>query len=162
MNTPVVVPSRVGEPSDREWKNMIDRIKTDRCVPFLGAGASLGFDGNPGLPSGSQLAERLAEECNYPGPDRHDLLRVAQFYQMTFDPHAMRTAIAKQLSVAGVQPGLVHRVIAKLPFRHVLTTNFDDLMERAFRDAGKQPQVAWYKLHGNKEELPYATVESPI
>jgi hypothetical protein len=54
-------------------------------------------------------------------------------------------------------------VIASLPVRYVLTTNFDDLMERAFRNQQKSPEVAMYEMRGDRQqELHLGTKEAPL
>ena len=40
-----------------------------------------------------------------------------------------------------MQPTAVHHALAQLPLSLVFTANFDDLLERAFRDAGKRVEV---------------------
>jgi hypothetical protein len=54
-------------------------------------------------------------------------------------------------------------VIARLPVRYVLTTNFDDLMERAFKNQQKNPEVAMYEMRGDRQqELHIGTKEAPL
>ena len=65
-------------PTEDDWWLLLRRIRDGECVPFLGSGASLGYDEGPNLPTAGELSETLAVECNYPGADRWDLLRVAQ------------------------------------------------------------------------------------
>src|SRR2546429_5443110 len=120
---------------DMEWDLIIDRIVDEKCVPFLGAGASLGG----GLPSAGDLAEQIAIKAGYPGTDKRDFLRVCQYYAMQTDPHAPRQFVARRLAMPGITPGIVHQKLAALPFACIITTNFDSLMERAFTDAGKIP-----------------------
>jgi hypothetical protein len=150
-------------PSEDDWALMVAKLQRGRCVPFLGAGASLGLEGEVGLPTGGQLAARLAELCGFPGRDRTDLFRVTQYFRMVRDPDQLRTEVCRQLLVPKVKPSAVHRNMAGLPIAYVLTTNFDDLMERAFREeAGKTPQVFVYERRGDAEPLPIATVEEPV
>ncbi len=149
-------------PLEDTWRLILKRIRTDRCIPFLGAGASLGFGEGPGLPTGTELASGLAAECHYPCADTSDLLRVAQYYEMVEDAHELRRFVRQKLLVPGARPSAVHRALAALPFRYVLTTNYDKLMEAAFEDAGKAPQSAVYERHGNQQTPPMATVQEPV
>lgn len=132
-----------------EWNHIIDRVADEYCVPFLGAGASLGS----GLPSAGELAEEIAAKCDYPGEDKRDFLRVCQYYAMVTDKAAPRQFIAKRLRTPGNQPGIVHTTLASLPFPFILTTNFDDLMERALKENGKAPETISYRVGGNKIEI---------
>jgi hypothetical protein len=148
--------------SDEDWDLIIERIQEERCVPFLGAGVSLGFTG-AGLPTAAKLAESLAQYCGYTSPDRKDLFRVAQYYELVKDRASLQRRIRMELQVSDIRPGRVHEVIAGLPVRYVLTTNFDDLMERAFRNQKKAPEVAMYEMRGDRQqELPIGTKEAPL
>lgn len=148
--------------ADEDIDLIVERIHEERCVPFLGAGVSLGFNG-AGLPTASGLAQSLANGCNYPGADKTDLFRIAQYYELVKDRTSLHRRIRTALQVPGVGPGRVHQVIASLPVRYVLTTNFDDLMERAFRDAQKVPEVRMYEMRGDRQqELPIGSREAPL
>jgi len=156
---------RLPEFTDTDWTAILRRVRKGGCVPFLGAGASMGFNGQPGLPTGSQLAEALAADCDYPGRDRTDFLRVAQYYETQNDPALLRDFIISKLSVPGVKPGVVHSTLASLPFRYFLTTNFDTLMEQAFQAnpaLSKSAQAFYYERYGTEQVLPAATIERPV
>jgi hypothetical protein len=148
--------------SDNDWNLLIKRIRTQHCLPFLGAGVSLAVGTDPGLPTGGQLANSLAEECNYPGADKWDFFRVCQYFAMVRDPHSLREAIRDRLQQPKVRPTRVHEILASLPFPYVMTTNFDNLMERSFRDAGKHPKIVSYTRLSNIEELGPATEGEPL
>ena len=150
-------------PDDDDWALMLRRVRRGRCVPFLGAGASRGFDGRIGLPTAGELARQLAERCRFPGADPSDFFRVTQYFRMVTDDHELRTVVRELLSVPGARPSKVHETLAGLPIEYVLTTNFDKLMERAFEDAGK-PGVRQYvyERRGNATDLPNATLKEPI
>lgn len=149
-------------PGSDDWRLILRRIRDGWCVPFLGAGASLGYGEGPGLPTAGELAQALAEECKYPGIDKRDLLRVAQYYMAVEDPHEMRKSVSKKLLVKNARPGTVQKALASLPFLYVITTNFDKLMERAFEEEGKRPQVGVYECRGDCQDLRPGTEEEPL
>lgn len=149
-------------PGSDDWDLILSRIRSERCVPFLGAGASLGYGEGPGLPTAGELAQALAEECKYPGIDKRDFLRVAQYYMTVRDPHAVRESVSKKLLVKNARPSAVQKALASLPFRYVITTNFDKLMERAFEEEGKRPQVGVYECRGDCQDLRPGTKEEPL
>jgi CHAT domain-containing protein len=73
--------------SDREdtfWPFLLKNIDHGQCMPFLGPKVNMGL-----LPSVEMVAERLADKYGYPLPDRHDLVRVAQFIAIS-DPDLLR------------------------------------------------------------------------
>ena len=155
--------ARVGAPTAHDWDLIISRMRADRCVPFLGAAASLGTANRVGLPAGAELSEALAATCRYPGPDKRDLLRVAQYYQMVYDAVELREAIVKMFSARNAEPGSVHQAIASLPISAVLTTNFDNLMERAFTQMDKTPVTGVYDLRATAgDELPSPSIGRPL
>lgn len=58
-----------------DWDKLLSSISANTCTPFIGAGACAGY-----LPTGSELAEALAEESEYPLQEgQSDLSRVAQY-----------------------------------------------------------------------------------
>jgi hypothetical protein len=82
---------------------------------------------------------------------------------MVADRAALRQFIATRLRQPGIQPGVVHKLLASLPFPCILTTNFDDLMERAFADVQKTAEVLSYRVGSNQSELPRNyTVKKPL
>jgi hypothetical protein len=117
-------------------------------IPFLGAGASLGAlveNADPAvadeleqLPSGGELAQRLALEGNFPKEEQPDLASVAQYFE---DVAAGRPALYEELRAIFARayvPGRIHRFLAEQPGPLlIVTTNYDDLIECAFRDADK-------------------------
>lgn len=148
---------------DINWPLILNRIRKGHCTPFLGAGASISHSGEGGLLSAGELAAKLAKECEYPGTDDRDLLRVTQYYVMKFDGHIVRERIADLLPTNTIKPSEIHTILASLPFTHVLTTNFDNLMERSFAEAGKTSRAISYFSADRPEEINCnATVDSPL
>jgi len=145
------------------WTAIRLQLNRENLVPFLGAGASLSSDGVTGLPSGSELAKTLAKECDYPGDDKDNLLRVAQYFALKIDETTLRELVIEKLRLPSVQPGEVHKILAGWPLKFVLTTNFDNLMERAFITNGKDADKAIYHSLGDQEEITTEpTVDSPL
>ena len=134
-----------------DWTTLVASIRDQECLIFLGAGASTVPDGEVGLPTATDLARQLAQECHYPGPDLTDFLRICQYYELMQDGHRLRKSIIKKIAIAGLMPGKLHTLIAKLPIKFAFTTNYDRLMETALQIAGKRPQVAVYDINGRPQ-----------
>ncbi len=102
---------------------------------FVGAGSSLAS----GLPGWRKLLANLAAKISQePGLaerlEKLDLRDQASLLQRRFERYELTAdglgpAIAEEL--AGHQPSLVHQLLASLPVREMVTTNFDELLERA-------------------------------
>jgi hypothetical protein len=127
--------------SEGDWDSLIFRIKNSQCTPFLGAGMS-----SEKIPLGSQIARQLALNplYNYPMSDTGDLIKVAQYIALTVDAARPKELVAKIIKEAGYpdfqKPDEPHMALASLPLPLYMTTNYDDFMYRALRNAGKEPR----------------------
>lgn len=129
------------------YRMIWDDLRKGRIVPFLGAGASLairpaGVAWQAGKsefpPSGKELAAFLAEYVNYPEDEpTDDLAKVASYVRMVGGPRRLRELLVEVFD-RNYQPGLVHELLADVPRPMlIVTTNYDDLIERAFTARGK-------------------------
>lgn len=105
-----------------------------RCLPFLGAGASVGV-----LPLGGEIAAKWAEEYRYPLAETRDLPRVAQFVAVSYDAMYPKFELL-ELFKGRKPPDFTvadepHGVLASLPLPMYMTTNYDDFMFRALQAA---------------------------
>jgi len=137
-------------PDKLPYDIICDHLKKGEVVPFLGAGASL--SGRPinavwddkianFLPTGSELAKRLADICAFPSDEPHDrgnLAKVASYYVVEpSDRRGLRARLC-DLFDRDYQIGEVHRFLADLPVPLlIVTTNYDDLLEKVFKDKRK-------------------------
>ena len=137
-------------PADHICDIIAAAFARDNVVPFLGAGASVNPADEHTLPLGSQFAERLASSGRYPFSERRPidaLTKIAQWYEeVTFGRHDLLDevrstffeAVPSEYSTPWVAFLGAFLVVAsageqKLP-RHfprlIITTNYDDLVER--------------------------------
>ena len=114
-------------------RNLVEQLCKGNCVLFVGAGISMG---EGGLPGGWQLAKELAERCDYPGDDL-SLDRVAQYYVNTIDKASLLQYVCQRIREARREPMETHELIAALPFKIIVSTNYDCLIERALEAAGR-------------------------
>ncbi len=135
---------------DKSWDLLLRRIREGRCTPFLGAGVNYGY-----LPLGGEIALQWSEEFGYPiASERADLPRVAQFIATEYgDSSEPKYRILDILKAKLVAPpysmkGEPLTILAKLPFRTYITTNYDDLLYEALEKyANKHPKrevCKWY------------------
>lgn len=131
-------------------------------VPLLGAGVNM--SGRPPgttydrphpdyLPSGAELARFLADEFEYPElVDLDDLIRVSQYVEVMEGSGELYQALHRVFD-RDYRPGLVHTFLAELPpalcergsgRQLILTTNYDDVLERAFEAAGEEYDLITY------------------
>lgn len=144
-----------------EWS---ERLAHGSATLFVGAGTSIGA----GYPSWRALLGSIASELGLDIEEEHDLAAVTQFYINKERGRGRITQlIAKQFPNRPVPTPL--RLAARLPLRQVWTTNWDELIERAFRDQRREADVkeragdltyerpdtdvTVYKMHGSIRHL---------
>ena len=103
-------------------------------------GAAVPSDVGVALPTGAQLSRRLAKEVAYPADDDRDLTdlaKVASYFVEISARQRLCETLRQEFSV-DAKPSPMHRYLASVPSPLlVVTTNYDDLMERAFIEAGR-------------------------
>jgi hypothetical protein len=162
------------------YGEILDLIKQGQVVPFLGAGVNFGarpigakWDEKTGafLPSGSELALFLANKTNFPSTDQHDLTDLAKVSSYFVETNARRRLRERLHEIFDHDYATcdIHALLADISIKTpllIVTTNYDDLTERAFRIAGSpfdlvihptdrkdvEASVLWWK-HGASEPV---------
>jgi hypothetical protein len=151
-----------------------DGVRAQECILFLGAGvhaapsseSAFSYPVQQRPPIGSALSRALAQECGLaeqlPHEDPGNLQRVALAYEIAFSRARLVDAVNDAVHV-GKEPSPMLRALARLDFPVVITTNYDQLFEKALRDAGKQPRVAIYTPRLEETtDFRKPTAQSPI
>ena len=112
------------------------------------------------LPSGIELARYLAEEFGYPESDAENLVRVTQYIALELGTGPLYDTLRELFDWPYPTTGL-HDLLARLPkfvrdrggvpLQLMVTTNYDDLLERAFRAADEPIDVLTYMAVGESE-----------
>ncbi|MFN8526916.1 MAG: SIR2 family protein [Chloroflexota bacterium] len=133
-------------------------FRRGEVVPFLGAGVNMGCRPpgarwEPGrsdfLPSGFELSRYLANEAAYPYAEERelaDLAKVASYFVESSDRSILREQLRTVFN-RDYQPGAIHTLLAEVAAVHpllIVTTNYDDLTERAFKAAGQPYDLVVY------------------
>lgn len=123
-------------------QELISELGKGNVVLFVGAGLSQGA----GLPGWLDLIQPLAETVGYPlpGDRRHitgdHLLRAAQYFVNQRGRNALGIYLRERLDTTQVKLSEPLKLVVRLPIQTIYTTNYDDLLERALREA-KRPFV---------------------
>lgn len=137
---------------------MIKRyLLMNKATVFVGAGFSLNAEipEHVTMKTWQQLRTDFLEKL-YPDSktdrekDQNDVVRLASLIDAQFKHAELDRILEQALPDTLIQPGDLHRKLVKLPWRDILTTNYDTLLERASQEA-----VCSYKLVTNKETLLY-------
>lgn len=156
--------------------SIVESVRTGKCILFLGSMVSAarppeGSDFQCGdlPPGGADLSEQLARECNYPNTDRTNLQRVSLFYQCRQGKSRkdLVDAITTHVAAPKLEPSPALRMLAELPFRLIITTNYDQLFEQALYSAKtigglpKRPRITVYdpNRNGPPETVPLDPLE---
>lgn len=119
-----------------------------RVIPFLGSGASLcgrdpqqqpwSVDDAACLPSASELASHLVKRTSFPQGETPDLTKVAQYYHVVAGRQGLQQEL-HQVFDRRCSPSSLHTFLADIPSPLlIVTTNYDDLVERAFDSKGRR------------------------
>jgi hypothetical protein len=153
------------------YSTAVRGMRNGWVVPVLGAGANRagrpeGQDwsfGSPYLPDGGELAEYLADEFDGYDGDPRDLIRISQYVAVVGGGtgplyKTLHPVFDRDYAVTPLHDFLAHlpgalRDAGKLrSYPLVLTTNYDDLLERAFAEAGEPYDLCAYVAEGAEAE----------
>ena len=106
--------------------------KQGRLVIFVGAGVS----NNSGVPTWSKLIREMKDEC---GADQEtDELKIAQLYKDARGEKEYMDKVKEVLKYNNVIPNDIHKAILDLNPCHIITTNYDNLLEQEIENEFKQ------------------------
>lgn len=150
---------------NRFLKEYPDALNDGVGAIFVGAGVSMAA----GYPSWSELLSDIAVELEVDSKNVHDLAALAQWsIQENGGATRVRNVIKNEIGPDKPIPETVE-IISRLPVRHIWTTNYDRLIERAFESISRPlnpisgpkdlalrvtPGAALlYKMHGSVDRL---------
>ncbi|NDI98707.1 hypothetical protein GWA97_06435 [Flavobacterium sp. LaA7.5] len=113
-------------------------INTKKLVVFAGAGISI----DAGVPGWGKLIEEIKNDLDLPG-NEVDYLKIPQIYYNERQEKEYIEKIRKVLKHKKLRHNEIHEEIFELHPEHILTTNFEDLLEQVI----------------NKKSLPFSVVK---
>jgi hypothetical protein len=161
--------------SGTKIETIAEIVKSGQCILFMGAGVHFPSpEGTPYNytedecpPLGSQFSKQLAEKCDFtkyfPTADVKNLQRVSLCYETVYNRSALVEEIKKAVQ-ENKKPSPALRALAELPFSLIITTNYDQLFERALRDMGKEPVIRIYDKEAAEPTADYlnASIRAPF
>lgn len=168
MSVPASVETADNDELGLHYKTVVRMLLMGRVVPVLGAGASLFGRGTPtetgwtGAPSARELGETLKREFDVEDPSE-DLLEIAQWaYALGGGSGGLYCALREVFNRDFPKTGL-HDFLADIPRKLrdagkgkpplIVTTNYDDLMEKSLTARGEAYDVVVYMAEGPHEGL---------
>lgn len=145
-----------GDSQSPPYRLILNALQEGRVIPFLGSGASLGRREPPDapwrqpldaktwnqvttvyLPRAGELAGHLASMTSFPAGEPLDLTKVSQYYHVVGGRDALYREL-RHIFARDHAPAALHDYLADAPVPLlIVTTNYDDLIERAFDTRGR-------------------------
>lgn len=131
-------------------KQLLNSIKDNKCVLFAGAGASM----DAKMPSWNELVVALVERLKEEYSDLADreleelekllceekYMVLAAYCLRKLGAYEFSDVLKQKLSCSG-KKSLTHEVLGKIPFKAIITTNFDVFIELTNAKNGKMYKV---------------------
>ncbi|HDX9610335.1 hypothetical protein COE95_14275 [Bacillus toyonensis] len=139
-------------------KTNIEKIRKakeqDKLVVFVGAGVSV----NSKLPTWYDLVSELAEEMGMNvGNSVDSFMQIPQYYFNERGEKEYLEKIEGILNRKTYKPNIIHEQIIDLNPKHIITTNYDDLLEQSFKLYNKS-----YHVVSDNSDLPYASQDQML
>jgi len=139
---------------DRDWDNLLYRIKAGKCTPFIGPEVVQAI-----VPTEAAIALAWATEHAYPLNDPDNMARVAQFLAVRRDPAFPADEVARRLAQLKTQPDFddpdePHNFLASLPLPLYVTTNYDNFMVQALRSRSRNANQELCRWNRYVQDVP--------
>ena len=138
------------------YRSIRDGLLDGRVIPFLGSGASLGGREPDAtwvkglanyLPTAAELAGYLVQMTEFPDDEPPDLTKVAQYYDVVVGRDKLQMEL-RSIFNRDYPLTSLHTFLADVsaPLL-IVTTNYDDLIERAFDAKGHEYDLVIHTTH---------------
>jgi hypothetical protein len=118
-------------------RRFASELESGNAALFIGAG----FSKSSGYADWTQLMKDIAEELGLEIERESDLVALAQYHVNERGGRGRINALLIEEFTKDVKLSENHQLVASLPVRTVWTTNYDELLETAFRENHKRPDV---------------------
>jgi len=118
----------MNEPFIKNVKIIKKAIAEGKLVVFAGAGISI----DSGAPSWQTLIDSLRDEIDIPSNET-DFLRIAQMYYNERQQKEFVDKVREILNHRKLRYNEIHEAVFDLNPEHIMTTNFDDLLEQVIK-----------------------------
>lgn len=126
--------------------NIDDAIRGDSLIIFVGAGISIAS----GFPSWKNLVDKFKKDIHL-SDEETDNLKIAQYYYDAVGQQKYYQTILDLFQRHGnAPPNEIHREIFRIKPRHIITTNYDSLLEQCM-DLGPFK----YEVINQDSDIPY-------
>ena len=160
----------VADVEARHLEDVAEAVEKGECILFLGSGVHAGPGENSPYAyaeadrpmSAERLAQQLAAairlDARYPDESTKSLQRMSLFFEIEKKSRPELVTEIQRAVQVGKKPSPILRALAELPFKLVVTTNYDKLFEQALVLAGKYPRTEIYSKE-RRETVDYRDLD---
>lgn len=128
-------------------KDIGNAAKDNSLIIFVGAGVSK----NSGLPSWGELIQSFKDELHLDEKE-NDYVKIAQYYYDSLGQHQYYQEVTKVFQPhVKARPNAIHDEIFRLKPKHIITTNYDRLLEDKMKTSTMK-----YEVIKKDADIPYA------
>lgn len=111
---------------DTHIEHIIEASRNNRLILFVGAGISK----DSGYPLWGEVIESFGDELYGKDKDYNfDYLKIPQYYYNTFGKIKYEEKILESFNEINAKPNEIHKRIDRIAPKHIITTNYDTLIE---------------------------------
>lgn len=130
---------------DRKLSGLIAKLQQGDCVLVLGPRVAMPPElAPPATPIDDYFAGKLVEELGDAATEAPNLRRSIARYERERSASACRSLVQELASELDAHSTDLHRDLAALPFRLILSATPDRMLVNALAEQGKQPREAYY------------------
>ncbi len=118
--------------------------KNNKLIIFVGAGVSA----NSGIPVWSNVIKKIKDKIDI-SDEENNFTKIAQYYYNSRGKKEYYEFLESELNV-DANPNIIHDKLLELNPYHIITTNYDDLIEKEARRKGM-----FYDVVSKDSDLPY-------
>ncbi|EFO1000585.1 hypothetical protein DX038_22965, partial [Escherichia albertii] len=116
-----------------DLKEILKSSQENKLVFFIGSGFSKFSETELiKIPNWSELIDELKEDLNL--PNENDFLKIAQLYFLKYGQHSYTQKVKS--TIKKLEPSAFHRNLFDMAPHYIITTNWDDLLEKTAQDMG--------------------------
>lgn len=120
------------------YKMLAEKACKNKLLIFIGAGASVGSSSEVGLPSGSQLNQLIIDYFEEKDILKNESLeKVTEYIEKKYGRKVLIDKLYEIVRSVSI-PLKTHKLISELPVKIFVTTNYDELLEKALKAINKE------------------------
>ncbi|HEY1047629.1 MAG TPA: SIR2 family protein [Bacteroidia bacterium] len=155
-------------------KNLASKIENQEVILFIGSAVHspppkelesiYGQFNSP--PSANSLAQELCRltdfKQRYPNEGTPTLSRIAQLYELDLNRGEIFKFLNQHIGSENLAPSSVVKGLAEMPFKYIMTTNYDVLFEKALNEKAKSPKIGHYNANNSTPTTNYPENEISV